>query len=185
MTGQVERLSGAGDVQAELRAGHRTHPEVVEAAVQCTLALKLVPGRLLDVACLLSRCAPVNAAPETRNARLSGALLNTATGIRTRVSAMRGRRPSPLDDSGANSCVEATKALRTITVEAGSLAGARPRARAVQSRQRRPASAISSLPYPRGCGGIGRRARFRSVSGQPGGGSSPLIRIATLGLANG
>jgi hypothetical protein len=28
-----------------------------------------------------------------------------------------------------------------------------------------------------GCGGIGRRARFRSVSGQPGGGSSPLIRI--------
>ena len=26
---------------------------------------------------------------------------STATGIRTRVSAMRGRRPSPLDDSGA------------------------------------------------------------------------------------
>ena len=31
---------------------------------------------------------------------------------------------------------------------------------------------------PRGCGGIGRRARFRSVWGQPRGGSSPLIRIA-------
>ena len=30
----------------------------------------------------------------------------------------------------------------------------------------------------RGCGGIGRRARFRSVWGQPRGGSSPLIRIA-------
>src|SRR2546423_12019588 len=29
------------------------------------------------------------------------AILSTATGIRTRVSAMRGRRPSPLDDSGA------------------------------------------------------------------------------------
>src|ERR1039458_8077507 len=28
---------------------------------------------------------------------------STATGIRTRVSAMRGRRPSPLDDSGARS----------------------------------------------------------------------------------
>ena len=28
---------------------------------------------------------------------------STATGIRTRVSAMRGRRPSPLDDSGAQS----------------------------------------------------------------------------------
>ena len=27
--------------------------------------------------------------------------MHTATGIRTRVSAMRGRRPSPLDDSGA------------------------------------------------------------------------------------
>jgi hypothetical protein len=33
-------------------------------------------------------------------------------------------------------------------------------------------------PRARGCGGIGRRARFRSVSGKPGGGSSPLIRIA-------
>src|SRR3954469_19485335 len=30
---------------------------------------------------------------------------------------------------------------------------------------------------PRGCGGIGRRARFRSVWGKPRGGSSPLIRI--------
>jgi hypothetical protein len=34
---------------------------------------------------------------------------------------------------------------------------------------------------PRGCGGIGRRARFRSVWGQPRGGSSPLIRIAISG----
>ena len=33
---------------------------------------------------------------------------------------------------------------------------------------------------PRGCGGIGRRARFRSVWGQPRGGSSPLIRIANF-----
>ncbi len=32
----------------------------------------------------------------------------------------------------------------------------------------------------RGCGGIGRRARFRSVWGQPRGGSSPLIRIAGM-----
>jgi hypothetical protein len=32
---------------------------------------------------------------------------------------------------------------------------------------------------PRGCGGIGRRARFRSVWGQPRGGSSPLIRMAS------
>ena len=31
----------------------------------------------------------------------------------------------------------------------------------------------------RGCGGIGRRARFRSVSRKLGGGSSPLIRITS------
>src|SRR5438105_9417065 len=36
----------------------------------------------------------------------------------------------------------------------------------------------AKLPPARGCGGIGRRARFRSVWGQPRGGSSPLIRIA-------
>src|ERR687886_1568281 len=35
---------------------------------------------------------------------------------------------------------------------------------------------LSSAPAPRGCGGIGRRARFRSVWGEPRGGSSPLIR---------
>src|SRR5207248_4441149 len=33
----------------------------------------------------------------------------------------------------------------------------------------------------RGCGGIGRRARFRSVWGRPRGGSSPLIRIGVSG----
>src|SRR5512133_2267567 len=35
-------------------------------------------------------------------------------------------------------------------------------------------------PSTRGCGGIGRRARFRSVWGKPRGGSSPLIRIHGL-----
>jgi hypothetical protein len=39
--------------------------------------------------------------PSTRKAPESAASASTATGIRTRVSAMRGRRPSPLDDSGA------------------------------------------------------------------------------------
>ena len=33
--------------------------------------------------------------------RICRAFVSTATGIRTRVSAVRGRRPSPLDDSGA------------------------------------------------------------------------------------
>jgi hypothetical protein len=36
-------------------------------------------------------------------------------------------------------------------------------------------------PAPRGCGGIGRRARFRSVWEQSRGGSSPLIRIGSAG----
>ena len=35
---------------------------------------------------------------------------------------------------------------------------------------------------PRGCGGIGRRARFRSVWAKARGGSSPLIRITRLRL---
>lgn len=38
--------------------------------------------------------------PSKKKTPLGGALISTATGIRTRVSAMRGRRPSPLDDSG-------------------------------------------------------------------------------------
>jgi hypothetical protein len=37
---------------------------------------------------------------------------------------------------------------------------------------------------PRGCGGIGRRARFRSVWGKPRGGSSPLIRIGPYRCRN-
>ena len=88
---------------------------------------------------------------------------------------MRGRRPSPLDDSGAFLRVEASKALGASqrrgpapTLEHGR--------RAILVRRRAPC-AIFALTT-RGCGGIGRRARFRSVSGKPGGGSSPLIRIA-------
>jgi hypothetical protein len=42
-----------------------------------------------------------HASPHLR--RHLGDQASTATGIRTRVSAMRGRRPSPLDDSGAKS----------------------------------------------------------------------------------
>jgi hypothetical protein len=171
MAGEVEGLCAAGDTQPQLRAiaGGLERPLVLceETSPQCDWRSTLA----------------VNPSNDKRP-RVSEAAVSTATGIRTRVSAMRGRRPSPLDDSGANSCVEATKALRTIADGAASLAAARPRARAAQGRQRPSASAISSLPYPRGCGGIGRRARFRSVSGQPGGGSSPLIRIRTPRLPN-
>jgi hypothetical protein len=43
--------------------------------------------------------------PQTKkeSPALAGLSLSTATGIRTRVSAVRGRRPSPLDDSGEGS----------------------------------------------------------------------------------
>jgi hypothetical protein len=104
---------------------------------------------------------------------------STATGIRTRVSAMRGRRPSPLDDSGANrSAPRLAKPARLVPL------GARAR------RNGQPAptwtgrtSPLRYLRIARGCGGIGRRARFRSVSGQPGGGSSPLIRTGSCDSA--
>src|SRR6185312_16287203 len=42
------------------------------------------------------------------------------------------------------------------------------------------AARISQPLETRGCGGIGRRARFRSVWGRPRGGSSPLIRTFCL-----
>jgi hypothetical protein len=49
---------------------------------------------------------------------------STATGIRTRVSAMRGRRPSPLDDSGAQiDGVEASKATEAGSAPRCELAG--------------------------------------------------------------
>jgi hypothetical protein len=84
---------------------------------------------------------------------------------------MRGRRPSPLDDSGAKSLgTEASKARGSVPSRPG------PRAHAAGAV--RPGPALCDIfASARGCGGIGRRARFRSVSGQPGGGSSPLIRI--------
>jgi hypothetical protein len=45
--------------------------------------------------------------------------MHTATGIRTRVSAMRGRRPSPLDDSGERSTgAEASKAPGSSSIGA-------------------------------------------------------------------
>jgi hypothetical protein len=49
------------------------------------------------------------AAPsERRKPRVCRASVGTATGIRTRVSAVRGRRPSPLDDGGpADDCSRA------------------------------------------------------------------------------
>src|ERR1700747_3292397 len=46
------------------------------------------------------------------------------------------------------------------------------------SRGIRAAEGCDTVAPPRGCGGIGRRARFRSVWRQLRGGSSPLIRMS-------
>lgn len=48
-----------------------------------------------------ARAPATRSSPKRRNPRRARASRGTATGIRTRVSAVRGRRPSPLDDSGA------------------------------------------------------------------------------------
>src|SRR5438309_9723804 len=64
----------------------------------------------------------------------------------------------------------------------------RDRARASQIELVRAARVQAAPGYtvaPRGCGGIGRRARFRSVWGKPRGGSSPLIRIVRTGPCRG
>src|SRR3954468_16341247 len=48
-----------------------------------------------------SRCPFTSSVHNGENPAISGAFLSTATGIRTPVSAVRGRRPSPLDDGGS------------------------------------------------------------------------------------
>jgi hypothetical protein len=88
---------------------------------------------------------------------------------------MRGRRPSPLDDSGARST--ATRlAKRPTRASTGAVRGGDWSILPSIPGSSRGVRYLRLSP-PRGCGGIGRRARFRSVSGRPGGGSSPLIRM--------
>src|SRR4051812_5137563 len=52
-----------------------------------------------------------------RNPWKSGVSASTATGIRTPVSAVRGRRPSPLDDSGADRLRRVAKGMRLRGLE--------------------------------------------------------------------
>lgn len=149
--------------------------------------------------------------PTTQKSRPEGRLLEdpatfwsqtkisrgTATGIRTRVSAVRGRRPSPLDDSGLVARAwRRVPGIYSTSVEARVVRLGRPRGvRRTPIRRARPTSSERSsratLRYclrsrrksgtPCGCGGIGRRAAFRSPWEQSRGGSSPLIRIRTEG----
>src|SRR5712691_7142434 len=112
----------------------------------------------LEADCRSSRCAFAR----TVNTRLSctafasdGAASVTTTSVR----------------EGADAC--ATGAALSAAVPASAINTPRLRPRMVRGSPR----ARGYNGFPRGCGGIGRRARFRSVWGQPRGGSSPLIRI--------
>jgi hypothetical protein len=67
----------------------RDHPASKFGCVQIALSCLSSPGSALS---------------KQKNPRISGGFLSTATGIRTRVTAVRGRRPSPLDDSGVGCC---------------------------------------------------------------------------------
>src|SRR5438552_16376443 len=91
---------------------------------------------------------------------------------------MRGRRPRPLDDSGAIDAAEASRARRWPADEAQPRATRATATTSGHPRGRRAVRYVRSSPA-RGCGGIGRRARFRSVWMQVRGGSSPLIRISS------
>ena len=90
------------------------------------------------------------------------------------------RRRAPL---GAKATVGVAKAPRGPATPTrrgrdppGSVAAETPASVAARPHRAR---ASCYLPPPRGCGEIGRRARFRSVWGKPLGGSSPLSRIGS------
>ena len=53
--------------------------------------------------------------PSNAETPCSGGFGSTATGIRTRVSAVRGRRPSPLDDSGGGGVLTAFGAFECLS----------------------------------------------------------------------
>src|SRR5829696_8414699 len=69
------------------------------------------------IARAINTAGPGGAAPGNDETRLAGGLRGTATGIRTPVSAVRGRRPSPLDDSGRNRLRRVAKGVRLRGLE--------------------------------------------------------------------
>ena len=106
-------------------------------------------------------CAPCTAAVSTLLVAIARASGGAWSGRRPRVSTWASRH-----------------AQDTAKVAARRAASrARARTARVMVRTGR-CGRVDYHSRPRGCGGIGRRARFRSVWGKPRGGSSPLIRIA-------
>ena len=56
-------------------------------------------------------------APKRTKPALGAVFGSTATGIRTPVSAVRGRRPSPLDDGGRNPASLAAPLAAAVTLD--------------------------------------------------------------------
>ena len=102
----------------------------------------------------------------------------TASGGRGRVTTTSTSFPEARDGAAA------PPPARSARVAAGASARGRRERRKRRHGTRAVAVGARGRGYtvaPRGCGGIGRRARFRSVWEQSRGGSSPLIRIGSAG----
>ena len=85
--------------------------------------------------------------PKAKPGPASTAPPSTATGIRTRVSAMRGRRPSPLDDSGAKSAGPEASKARAGPVAQGRRAGRPPCGHAGARPARTPRLRYLRIPH--------------------------------------
>src|SRR5438067_3261507 len=93
--------------------------------------------------------------------------------------AFRVTTTSVIGGGGRRVCAEADAAPTPAAATTARRRTTRCRGR---SSYAEPRSGRGYNARPRGCGGIGRRARFRSVWGKPRGGSSPLIRIASSSI---
>jgi hypothetical protein len=103
---------------------------------------------------------------------------STASGGRGSVTTTSTSFPEARDGAAA------PPPARSARVAAGASARERRERRKRRHGTRAVAVGARGRGYtvaPRGCGGIGRRARFRSVWEQSRGGSSPLIRIGGAG----
>ena len=84
------------------------------------------------------------------------------------------RRPAVDEEDRASVAVAGRARHRLADTTAGSFRRQAPVAGNLRKE-------VATLYAPRGCGGIGRRARFRSVCPSGRGGSSPLIRTSSTG----
>src|SRR3954453_12164836 len=103
---------------------------------------------------------------------------------RSIAAAACGRSASGLPSSSATSSTSPPRGEAGRPADAPASGSTRPAAARTNRPLRKPKAYVerrkpaATLCLASGCGGIGRRARFRSVWGRPRGGSSPLIRIS-------